>query len=442
MDLQYYLILFLPIIVTTVVYFIIAAGVQSLFKRYRLPVHLKSSIELILYGPLAVALIGYGFLLFDNAEYLKLNFPSIAVPANALFLIELVFLLVTISAGVKIGKMYVKLLSERPGAERYLSLGLYSLGLMGLFYVLFSSPISHPLFKSTLQAINFTTGLIVTYIVVHIVNMVFQKYQTMVQGKKPSLQTILTFSRRILLAVVALIGVAAVTFGVFPNLGAAVASLFIAAGFTSIVIGLAAQSTLSNIIAGIVVSSAQPFRIGDALSYAGEWAWVEDVKLNFTVLRTWDNRRLIVPNQMFLNSTMINYDLIDSSKLCVVYVSITYDSDLDKAIEILKETARDHPDFLPSGNLPVVHVMDLGDANKSFSDANASPGILLRVLGRAKDQPTNFQMSKDILYQAKKKFDAAGIKLAFPKRDVVLRNEQDAPAVPKKSEGRRKKQEN
>ena len=206
----------------------------------------------------------------------------------------------------------------------------------------------------------------------------------------------------------------------FPSVGAAIASVFLAAGFASIVIGLAAQTSLSNLIAGMVISTSQPFKIGDALSYANEWAWVEDIKLTFTVLRTWDNRRLVVPNQMFLNSTMINYDSVDSSKLCIVYVTITFESDLDKAIAILKDAAKKHPDFLPSGNLPVVHVMDLGDANGASPDANASPGISLRLLSRAKDQPTNFQMSKDILYTVKKAFDEGGIELAYPRRQIVV----------------------
>jgi small conductance mechanosensitive channel len=116
-----------------------------------------------------------------------------------------------------------------------------------------------------------------------------------------------------------------------------------------------------------------------------------------------------VPNQLFLNSTLINYDAVDSSKLCIVYVTITYESNLDKAITILKDVAKRHPDFAPQGNLPVVHVMDFTDS-----------GVNLRLLSRARDQPTNFQMSKDILYEAKKAFDANEIELAYPRRQIVI----------------------
>jgi small conductance mechanosensitive channel len=128
----------------------------------------------------------------------------------------------------------------------------------------------------------------------------------------------------------------------------------------------------------------------------------------------------VVPNQMFLNSTLINYDGADSTKLCVVYVTITFESNIDKAIYVLKEIAKAHPDFLLAGNLPVVHVMDLGDANATTPDANAAPGISLRLLSRAKDQSTNFQMSKDILYSVKKAFDKNGIEIAYPRKQIVI----------------------
>jgi small-conductance mechanosensitive channel len=305
-------------------------------------------------------------------------------------------------------------------ADKILVYSVYTAGLIALAYIVLSSPLSPVVTASIWAVLSFVTGLFMTYLVVYIVNVVFKRYSGVIENKEASLRTTLTFLRRLVLSIVALIGVAVATFASFPSVGVAVASLFLAAGFASIVIGLAAQTSLSNLIAGMVISTSQPFRVGDALSYANEWAWVEDIKLTFTILRTWDNRRLIVPNQMFLSSTMVNYDYADSSKLCIVYVTITFDSDLDKAIEILKDAAKKHPDFLPAGNLPVVHVMDLGDANGSTPDANATPGIYLRLLSRAKDQPTNFQMSKDLLYEVKKKFDENGIDLAYPSRHIIM----------------------
>jgi hypothetical protein len=78
-----------------------------------------------------------------------------------------------------------------------------------------------------------------------------------------------------------------------------------------------------------------------------------------------------------------------------------------------------------AGNLPVVHLMDIGNANTSAPDANTVPGVHLRLLSRAKDRPTNFQMSKDLLYTKRKEFMKAGIKFAYPKRSIVLDKEEN-----------------
>ncbi|HVB11994.1 MAG TPA: mechanosensitive ion channel family protein [Nitrososphaerales archaeon] len=380
------------------------------------------TLQYVVTRPLVVAIAGYGLLL---SWQLSLNSITTPIPvflqiSNLQLIAELIILAVSMQTAGSIIKQVIPPFIKAPETDRIFVYSVYTMGLFILAYLTLTSPISPRVATNIWALINFLTGVFMTYLAVYVVNIVFKRYSVAIESRDSGLRTTITFIRRLVLSIVALIGVSVATFASFPSVGAAIASIFLAAGFASIVIGLAAQTSLSNLIAGMVISTSQPFKIGDALSYANEWAWVEDIKLTFTVLRTWDNRRLVVPNQMFLSSTMINYDSVDSSKLCVVYVTITYESDLDKAIEILKEAARKHPDFMPSGNLPVVHVMDLGDANGASPDANASPGISLRLLGRAKDQPTNFQMSKDILYSVKKAFDESGIELAYPRRQIVL----------------------
>jgi small-conductance mechanosensitive channel len=296
------------------------------------------------------------------------------------------------------------------GVERVLVYGIYALGLVALAFVLLSSPGSPIVTAGVWQAVAFLAGLTVTYLITYVVGVVSKKYGDDLVMREPHLRTTVTFVRRLVVGLVALIGVAATTFTSFPSAGAAVASIFVAAGFASIVIGLAAQSSLANIFAGMIVSTSQPFRIGDAVLFRNEWCWVEDIRLTFTVLRTWDNRRVVVPNQLFLGETLVNYDLNDSSKLVIVFVQVPYEVDLDRAIALMKEAATRHPDFLPSGNLPVVHVMEYNES-----------GISLRLLGNAKDQPTAFQMSKDLLYQIRKDFLANGIQISYPRREIFLK---------------------
>lgn len=283
-----------------------------------------------------------------------------------------------------------------------------------LLFVVLASPFSPTVSGNVWSALQFAVGLFGTYLAVYIVNTILRRYIHGFIAKQPQLETTYTFLRRLVLLAVALIGVGATVFTTFPAAGGLIASLFVAAGFTSIVVGLAAQSSLSNLISGMIVSVSQPFRIGDAVMFKNEFCYVEDIKLMHTVLRTWDNRRLLVPNSLFQSEVIVNYSVEDPTMLAPIFVQVSYESDLDKAMQIMKDIALRHPDCLPTGDLPNVVLMDFGDS-----------GITLRLLSRAKDQPTAFKMSRDIMYQIKKEFDANGIEIPYPRRYLVLGKETE-----------------
>jgi len=256
--------------------------------------------------------------------------------------------------------------------------------------------------------IIFVSGIILTFIIARIVNNFLKKHTHKIILEEPKLKTTYLFIRRVVVAAITLIGVASTTFTAFPETRGIVASLFVAAGFASIVIGLAAQSTLSNIISGALIATTQPFRIGDMVMFRNELCNVEDMKLTYTTLRIWDNRRLMIPNSIFQNEVVINYTAIDSTKLVPIPVQISYESDLEKASQIMIDIAIKHPDFLAGKKLPKVHLMEF-----------ASAGVNLRLLTRAKDQDKAFEMSKEILRQIKKEFDAKGIEIPYPRMQIV-----------------------
>ncbi len=260
-----------------------------------------------------------------------------------------------------------------------------------------------------LKPIEFVIGIAITYVICHLLNRFLLKYFKKLVEREPKFETSYAYLRRIVIALVALVSVTVLVFSVFPEAGAAVASVLVAAGFASIVVGMAAQSTLSNLIAGMVIATSQPFRVNDAVLLRGEFGFVEDVTLTYTVVRTWDNRRLIIPNSVMQGEVFVNYSIRDPKKLVPVYVKISYESDIDRAVEIMKELARKHPDFLPLPGLPVVHVMELTES-----------GISLRLLSAAKDQPTAFEMSKSLLYQIRKEFERNGIEIPYQKVSLVI----------------------
>lgn len=365
-------------------------------------------------APLIAAVTGYALILVANQiNSVSPNvLPVFAKPTNLVVLVELSVLAVAIRTASLVVRRLTVPFSEVKEAERLLVYGIYGLGLMALSYILLASPISPTVEPNVWSVLNFFTGLIATYLVVYVANIILKRYAVAIGGKEPRLQTTITFVRRLALAAIALLGVSAATFSSFPAAGGLIASLFIAAGFSSIVIGLAAQSSLSNLISGMVVSVAQPFKIGDAVVFKDEFCFVEDIRLMITVLRTWDNRRLMVPNQLFLNEVVTNYSAEDPTMLAPVLMQIPYESDLDKAMSIMRDVALRHPDCLPIGDLPNVVVMEYNES-----------GIQLRLLSRAKDQPTAFQMERDLLYQIRKEFNANRIEIAYPRRHVLLSKE-------------------
>lgn len=254
----------------------------------------------------------------------------------------------------------------------------------------------------------FISGIVLTFIIARIVHTFLTRITSQRILEEPKLKTTYLFIERVIIAAIILVGVASTTFTALPEARGIVASIFVAAGFASIVIGLAAQSTLSNVISGALIATTQPFRIGDAVMFKNEFCFVEDIKLTYASFRTWDNRRLMIPNSMFQTEVVINYTSVDPTMLVPIFVQISYESDLEKARQIMVDIAKRHPDFLPIGDLPKVHVMEFADS-----------GINLRLLARAKDQPTAFEMAREILRQIKIEFDSNGIEIPYPRRYLV-----------------------
>jgi small conductance mechanosensitive channel len=258
----------------------------------------------------------------------------------------------------------------------------------------------------------FIAGLAITFIVTYYLNNILIKSFNQVAFSQPKLLTTTTIMRRLVVLSAALVGVMASTFTAFPESLGIITSLFVAAGFASIVIGMAAQSSFSNVISGIINSVAQPFRISDAVMFRDEFCYIEDMRLIHTIMRTWDNRRLVVPNSILQNEVIINYSMNDPTVLVPINVQVSYESDISKAMQIMIDIARNHPECRPEGDLPNAVVMEFQDS-----------GVLLRLLSRAKDQSAAFGMARDLLLSIKMEFDAQDIEIPYPKRQLVLGKE-------------------
>lgn len=129
-------------------------------------------------------------------------------------------------------------------------------------------------------------------------------------------------------------------------------------GVVSVVLGLAAQNTLGNLIAGISLLLYRPFNLGDRLQVIAptglETGVVESLNLGYTILRTFDNRRVVIPNSAMASQTNVNLTLTDVRARCVVPVRISHKSNVDHVRNVLAEIAKAHPSCLEYIGCPLI----------------------------------------------------------------------------------------
>jgi small-conductance mechanosensitive channel len=110
----------------------------------------------------------------------------------------------------------------------------------------------------------------------------------------------------------------------FPNIRHLGESLFASAGLAAVVGGLAARSTLSNLLAGIQIALTQPIRLEDVVIVEGEWGWIEEITTTYVVVRIWDLRRLVLPLSYFIEKPFQNWTRQSSDLLGTVFLYADY----------------------------------------------------------------------------------------------------------------------
>jgi small conductance mechanosensitive channel len=211
-----------------------------------------------------------------------------------------------------------------------------------------------------------------------------------------------------------------IIFYTIPELKTLGVSLFAGAGIIAIIIGFASQAAFANIISGIFIVTSKPFRVGDFIKINEEHiGTVEDITLRHTVIRNNENRRIIIPNSVINNQTIINSNIIDEKVCSLVEVGISYDSDIDNAIRTMQEEIEKHPLSLDNrkeediaAGVPrvVVRVMGFGDS-----------AIKLRAYAWASTSMDAFVLRTDMYKIIKNSFDREGIEIPFPYRTLVIK---------------------
>ncbi len=196
-----------------------------------------------------------------------------------------------------------------------------------------------------------------------------------------------------------------------PQLRSVGTALLAGVSVASIVIGLAAQNTLGNLIGGFALIVYRPFQVGDRLQIAAptgvETGAVETLTLGYTVLVTGDNRRVVVPNAVMANAVTLNLSSVDPRTMVTVPLGISYSADIDTARAILMELGQAHPDVQEVASCLVT---SLGDSSVQLALRVwcAHPGVSKKI-------------ECELYEQLKKRFDREGIEIPFPYRNVIIK---------------------
>ncbi len=194
------------------------------------------------------------------------------------------------------------------------------------------------------------------------------------------------------------------------ELGVDTTSLIALIGAAGLAIGLSLQDSLKNFAAGVMLIVFRPFREGDFVEAGGVSGIVEHITIFNSVLRTGDNREIIMPNGKIYNDSIVNYSARETRRVDMVF-GIGYGDDLLKAKKILTEMMEQDERVLKDP-APVVSVASLGDSSVNF---NVRPWV------KSADY---WAVLWDTTEKVKLEFDRQGISIPFPQMDVHLHSQK------------------
>ncbi len=198
---------------------------------------------------------------------------------------------------------------------------------------------------------------------------------------------------------------------VLTMLGVNITPLFAVLGGASFIIAFAMQETLGNLAAGLMIMINRPFDVGDLVDTNGVVGEVDAVSIVSTTVRTLDNQVVILPNSQVWGSIITNVTVSPVRRIDMVF-GIGYQDDIDTATKVLEGLVRDHPLVLEDPE-PKIAVHELADSSVNF---------ICRPWTKTEDYWTVYW---DLTRAVKEGFDAAGVSIPFPQRDVHLYSQQE-----------------
>jgi small-conductance mechanosensitive channel len=227
------------------------------------------------------------------------------------------------------------------------------------------------------------------------------------------------FIKNILRAIVWIIGISSIA-SQFPAFSKMANTVLAGSGIVAVIVGMAAQDSFSNIFNGLMISLFKPFDIGDRIKISGDdtAGFVEDITLRHTIIKTYTNVRIIVPNSI-MGAAKIENSTFTKGASYPVEVDIAYESadKVERAMEIMENIVMNHPKFFDSrddkakelNTKPVTTlVTELGDS-----------GIHLKVLMWTEQFGDNAKACSDCRIEILKQFEKEGIEVTYNKLAVI-----------------------
>lgn len=192
------------------------------------------------------------------------------------------------------------------------------------------------------------------------------------------------------------------------QLGIQTTSIIAVLGAAGLAIGLALQGSLSNFAAGILIVIYRPYKVGDYIQADNHLGTVDDIQIFSTVLKTPDNKLVVVPNGSIMNGSIVNFSNQDKRRVDII-ASCSYEDDIDKVKSVLADILSKDDRILKEPK-PRIAVSELADSSVNF---------IVRPWVKNSDY---IDVYYSLLEEIKKRFDQEGIAIPYPQTDVHIHN--------------------
>ncbi len=195
------------------------------------------------------------------------------------------------------------------------------------------------------------------------------------------------------------------------QLGIETTSIIAVLGAAGLAIGLALQGSLSNFAAGILIVIYRPYKVGDYIEAGNYAGTVKDIQIFSTVLKTPDNKIVVVPNGSIMNGSIVNYSDQDTRRIDLI-IGCSYEDDIDKVRSVLEDILKKEKRVLKDPK-PQIAVTELADSSVNF--------IFRPWVKRVDYLPVYYSLLEEV----KKRFDKEGISIPYPQSDVHIHNHKE-----------------